>query len=293
MKRRKGPPCALPSNEDNDSTIPNKGYFSARCAKVLPKRPSSGTFYLTPFRAAGRGSMNHEQAMLMKSSRVSDLNTPWWEEAPAPRLRRAFPEAAHHRRFKYWNRLISDYILSGTCAAGRCRSQGVARDGSIRRTPGGHARRTCRPSSPGTSEEYRGDLHGTGGSRDFRRRAADGSRVRPAADPDLLLNLIHSLCIHLVIHFAGHRRRRLACRHDGPCMQGVSGNVPEVWRRSRVSAPTLTQQELAALLASTAPHSTRILCRLKALNIIEKYTKNDLHILDMEALDRLARGDKR
>ena len=61
----------------------------------------------------------------------------------------------------------------------------------------------------------------------------------------------------------------------------------------RVSAPTLTQQELAALLGIHRTTLTRILCRLKALNIIEKYTKNDLHILDMEALDRLARGDKR
>jgi|GEM_PF-5742699 len=55
----------------------------------------------------------------------------------------------------------------------------------------------------------------------------------------------------------------------------------------------MTQQELAALLGIHRTTLTRILCRLKALNIIEKYTKNDLHILDMEALDRLARGDKR
>ena len=56
---------------------------------------------------------------------------------------------------------------------------------------------------------------------------------------------------------------------------------------------SMTQQELAALLGIHRTTLTRILCRLKALNIIEKYTKNDLHILDMEALDRLARGDKR
>ena len=116
-------------------------------------------------------------------------------------------------------------------------------------------------------------------------------RAFAAAHPDLLLNLIHSLCIHLVIH----------SQHLGDAsLVGTMGHVCRVFQemsqkyggRPRFS-PDMTQQELAALLGIHRTTLTRILCRLKALNIIEKYTKNDLHILDMEALDRLARGDKR
>ena len=173
MKRRKRPPCALPSNEDNDSTIPNKGYFSARCAKVLPKRPSSGTFYLTPFRAAGRGSMNHEQAMLMKSSRVSDLNTPW-EQVLHLASRRVFPKRHTIDVSEYGIALFLLYPF-GDRAAGLCRSQRRGTDDPVRR--GGHAHERADHHRRG-HQEYRGDLHGTGGSRDFRRRAADGSRVR-------------------------------------------------------------------------------------------------------------------
>lgn len=173
MKRRKRPPCALPSNADNDSTIPNKGYFSARCAKVLPKRPSSGTFYLTPFRAAGRGSMNHEQAMLMKSSRVSDLNTPWAQVLHLA-SRRVFPKR-HTIDVSNTESPYFYYILSGTVRLGLCRSQRRGTDDPVRR--GGHAHERADHHRRG-HQEHCGDLHGTGGSRDFRRRAADGSRVR-------------------------------------------------------------------------------------------------------------------
>lgn len=168
MKRRKRPPCALPSNEDNDSTIPNKGYFSARCAKALPKRPSSGTFYLTPFRAAGRGSMNHEQAMLMKSSRVSDLNTPW-EQVLHLASRRVFPKR-HTIDVSNTESPYFYYILSGTVRLGLCRSQRRGTDDPVRR--GGHAHERADHHRRG-HQEHCGDLHGTGGSRDFRRRAAD------------------------------------------------------------------------------------------------------------------------
>ena len=171
MKRRKRPPCALPSNADNDSTIPNKGYSSARCAKVLPKRPSSGTFYLTPFRAAGRGSMNHEQAMLMKSSRVSDLNTPWAQVLHLA-SRRVFPKR-HTIDVSNTESPYFYYILSGTVRLAYVGANGE--EDPVRR--GGHAHERADHHRRG-HQEYRGDLHGTGGSRDFRRRAADGSRVR-------------------------------------------------------------------------------------------------------------------
>ena len=164
MKRRKRPPCALPSNADNDSTIPNKRYFSARCAKVLPKRPSSGTFYLTPFRAAGRGSMNHEQAMSMKSSRVSDLNTPWAQVLHLA-SRRVFPKR-HTIDVSNTESPYFYYILSGTVRLAYVGANGEERTILY----ADHHRRG--------HQEHCGDLHGTGGSRDFRRRAADGSRVR-------------------------------------------------------------------------------------------------------------------
>ena len=173
MKRKKGRRAPCPSNADNDSTIPNKGYFSARCAKVLPKRPSSGTFYLTPFRAAGRGSMNHEQAILMKSSRVSDLNTPW-EQVLHLASRRVFPKR-HTIDVSNTESPYFYYILSGTVRLGLCRSQRRGTDDPVRR--GGHAHERADHHRRG-HQEYRGDLYGTGGSRDFRRRAADGSRVR-------------------------------------------------------------------------------------------------------------------
>ena len=169
MKRRKRPPCALPSNADNDSTIPNKGYFSARCAKALPKRPSSGTFYLTPFRAAGRGSMNHDDEVVARKRFKYAVGT-----GAAPRLPARLPHAAHHRRFKYGIALFLLYPF-GDRAAGLCRSQRRGTDDPVRR--GGHAHERADHHRRG-HQEHCGDLHGTGGSRDFRRRAADGSRVR-------------------------------------------------------------------------------------------------------------------
>ena len=285
MKRKKGRRAPYPSNADNDSTIPNKGYFSARCAKVLPKRPSSGTFYLTPFRAAGRGSMNHEQAMLMKSSRVSDLNTPW-EQVLHLASRRVFPKR-HTIDVSNTESPYFYYILSGTVRLAYVGANGEER--------------TILYAGAGTLMNVptiiAGDIKNTVVTCTERVEAAifDAGlltdRAFAAAHPDLLLNLIHSLCIHLVIH----------SQHLGDAsLVGTMGHVCRVFQemsqkyggRPRFS-PDMTQQELAALLGIHRTTLTRILCRLKALNIIEKYTKNDLHILDMEALDRLARGDKR
>ncbi len=66
------------------------------------------------------------------------------------------------------------YILSGTVRLGLCRSQRRGTDDPVRR--GGHAHERADHHRRG-HQEHCGDLHGTGGSRDFRRRAADGSRV--------------------------------------------------------------------------------------------------------------------
>lgn len=92
----------------------------------------------------------------------------------APRLPARLPPAAHHRRFEYGIALFLLYPF-GDRAAGLCRSQRRGTDDPVRR--GGHAHERADHHRRG-HQEYRGDLHGTGGSRDFRRRAADGSRVR-------------------------------------------------------------------------------------------------------------------
>lgn len=92
----------------------------------------------------------------------------------APRLPARLPQAAHHRRFKYGIALFLLYPF-GDRTAGLCRGQRRGTDDPVRR--GGHAHERADHHRRG-HQEYRGDLYGTGGGRDFRRRAADGSRVR-------------------------------------------------------------------------------------------------------------------
>ena len=229
--------------------------------------------------------MNHEQAMLMKSSRVSDLNTPW-EQVLHLASRRVFPKR-HTNDVSNTESPYFYYILSGTVRLAYVGANGEER--------------TILYAGAGTLMNVptiiAGDIKNTVVTCTERVEAAifDAGlltdRAFAAAHPDLLLNLIHSLCIHLVIH----------SQHLGDAsLVGTMGHVCRVFQemsqkyggRPRFS-PDMTQQELAALLGIHRTTLTRILCRLKALNIIEKYTKNDLHILDMEALDRLARGDKR
>ena len=89
----------------------------------------------------------------------------------APRLPARLPQAAHHRRFEYGIALFLLYPF-GDRAAGLCRSQRRGTDDPVRR--GGHAHERADHHRRG-HQEHCGDLHGTGGSRDFRRRAADGS----------------------------------------------------------------------------------------------------------------------
>ena len=212
--------------------------------------------------------MNHEQAMLMKSSRVSDLNTPWAQVLHLA-SRRVFPKR-HTIDVSNTESPYFYYILSGTVRLAYVGANGEER--------------TILYAGAGTLMNVptiiAGDIKNTVVTCTERVEAAifDAGlltdRAFAAAHPDLLLNLIHSLCT------MGH-----VCRVFQEMSQKYGG-------RPRFS-PDMTQQELAALLGIHRTTLTRILCRLKALNIIEKYTKNDLHILDMEALDRLARGDKR
>ena len=244
--------------------------------------------------------MNHEQAMLMKSSRVSDLNTPW-EQVLHLASRRVFPKR-HTIDVSNTESPYFYYILSGTVRLAYVGANGEER--------------TILYAGAGTLMNVptiiAGDIKNTVVTCTERVEAAifDAGlltdRAFAAAHPDLLLNLIHSLCIHLVIHSQhlgdaslvgtmGHVCRvfqEMSQKYGGRprCIASPSPENPAMRPRS---SPDMTQQELAALLGIHRTTLTRILCRLKALNIIEKYTKNDLHILDMEALDRLARGDKR
>ena len=76
--------------------------------------------------------------------------------------------------FRIRNRPISTISFRGPCGwptSGQRRGT----DDPVRR--GGHAHERADHHRRG-HQEHCGDLHGTGGSRDFRRRAADGSRVR-------------------------------------------------------------------------------------------------------------------
>lgn len=169
--------------------------------------------------------MNHEQAMLMKSSRVSDLNTPWAQVLHLA-SRRVFPKR-HTIDVSNTESPYFYYILSGTVRLAYVGANGEER--------------TILYAGAGTLMNVptiiAGDIKNTVVTCTERVEAAifDAGlltdRAFAAAHPDLLLNLIHSLCIHLVIH-SQHLGDALACRHDGPCMQGVSGNVPEVWRQA-------------------------------------------------------------
>ena len=245
--------------------------------------------------------MNHEQAMLMKSSRVSDLNTPWAQVLHLA-SRRVFPKR-HTIDVSNTESPYFYYILSGTVRLAYVGANGEER--------------TILYAGAGTLMNVptiiAGDIKNTVVTCTERVEAAifDAGlltdRAFAAAHPDLLLNLIHSLCrMGLPRHERHHQQRReghlvIHSQHLGDAsLVGTMGHVCRVFQemsqkyggRPRFS-PDMTQQELAALLGIHRTTLTRILCRLKALNIIEKYTKNDLHILDMEALDRLARGDKR
>ena len=190
--------------------------------------------------------MNHEQAMLMKSSRVSDLNTPW-EQVLHLASRRVFPKR-HTIDVSNTESPYFYYILSGT----------------------------VRLAYVGANGEERTILYAGAGT------LMNVPTIIAGDIKNTVVTCIHSQ--HLgdasLVGTMGH-----VCRVFQEMSQKYGG-------RPRFS-PDMTQQELAALLGIHRTTLTRILCRLKALNIIEKYTKNDLHILDMEALDRLARGDKR
>ena len=163
--------------------------------------------------------MNHEQAMLMKSSRVSDLNTPW-EQVLHLASRRVFPKR-HTIDVSNTESPYFYYILSGTVRLAYVGANGEER--------------TILYAGAGTLMNVptiiAGDIKNTVVTCTERVEAAifDAGlltdRAFAAAHPDLLLNLIHSLCIH-----------RLSARWA--MYAGCFRKCPRSMAAGRVSAPT-------------------------------------------------------
>lgn len=91
--------------------------------------------------------MNTSRPLMMKSSRVSDLNTPW-EQVLHLASRRVFPKR-HTFDVSNTESPYFYYILSGTVRLAYVGANGEEPDDPVRR--GGHAHERARPSSPGTS----------------------------------------------------------------------------------------------------------------------------------------------
>ncbi len=107
-----------------------------------------------------------------------------------------------------------------------------------------------------------------------------------AEHPDLMINLVQSLCVHLVIH-----SQRLAESALADSVSQVCRVVRELAQRHGgcdCFAPDMTQQELARLLGMHRTTLTRILCRLRDMHVLGKFTRHELRILDRTRLDELA-----
>ncbi len=107
-----------------------------------------------------------------------------------------------------------------------------------------------------------------------------------AAHPDLMVNLVHSLCVHMVIH-----SQRLAETSLTNSVTQVCRIIRELFERNggrAVFAPGMTQQELALLLGIHRTTLTRILCRLHTMGVVGRFTKRELEILDPQRLRELA-----
>lgn len=107
-----------------------------------------------------------------------------------------------------------------------------------------------------------------------------------ARNPDLMLNLVQSLCVHLVIH-----TQRLAESYLANTLGQVCRWVLELAQhnggRTRL-VPNITQQELALLLGIHRTTLTRALARLRKQDVLGKFTKSSLVITDMEKLRQIA-----
>ncbi|MFQ8736370.1 MAG: TRAP transporter large permease subunit [Bilophila wadsworthia] len=196
--------------------------------------------------------MNHEQAMLMKSSRVSDLNTPGHRCCTSPPG--ASSQAAHHRRFEYGIALFLLYPF------GTVRLAYVGANGE---------ERTILYAGAGTLMNVptiiAGDIKNTVVTCTERVEAAifDAGlltdRAFAAAHPDLLLNLIHSLCrMGLPRHERHHQQRREGHQRPRPALHGQvpphDGNRPALPAHPG-DAPGTHRGERAARRAGRRPHA--------------------------------------
>ena len=152
--------------------------------------------------------MNHEQAMLMKSSRVSDLNTPWAQVLHLA-SRRVFPKR-HTIDVSNTESPYFYYILSGTVRLAYVGANGEER--------------TILYAGAGTLMNVptiiAGDIKNTVVTCTERVEAAifDAGlltdRAFAAAHPDLLLNLIHSLCRMGLPRHERHHQQRVVVHHS-------------------------------------------------------------------------------
>lgn len=170
--------------------------------------------------------MNHEQAMLMKSSRVSDLNTPW-EQVLHLASRRVFPKR-HTIDVSNTESPYFYYILSGTVRLAYVGANGEER--------------TILYAGAGTLMNVptiiAGDIKNTVVTCTERVEAAifDAGlltdRAFAAAHPDLLLNLIHSLCrMGLPRHERHHQQLREGHQRPRPALYGQVPPLDEIGPR--------------------------------------------------------------
>lgn len=104
--------------------------------------------------------------------------------------------------------------------------------------------------------------------------------------PELMINLVRSLCVHMVIH-----TQRLADASLCGTVAQVCRVLREISSGRERCAPGITQQELARLLGVHRATLTRALFRLRGLGIIGKFTRKELEILDPGRLSELADGE--
>lgn len=104
--------------------------------------------------------------------------------------------------------------------------------------------------------------------------------------PELMINLIHSLCVHIVIH-----SQRLAETSLTNSVAQVCRIILELSEKNNgksTFSPGITQHELALLLGIHRTTLTRILCKLKNIQAIGRFTGQKLEILDFDKLHELA-----
>ena len=104
--------------------------------------------------------------------------------------------------------------------------------------------------------------------------------------PELMINLVRSLCVHMVIHTQG-----LADTSLRSTVAQVCRGLCEISAGSERSTPGITREELPDCRAYTAPRSPALF-RLRELGIIGKFTRKELEILAPGRLSDLVDGEE-